>query len=174
MIWDWELGVLTFALGFGVGLLVTWQMAPRNDRIRELEKELETTQAELVSYRDKVNLHFQTTATLFEDMTERYRAVYQHLASGAQELCAEQPAALQVDLDAQARLIPTPSADSHAESAATDTDAAAEDLAGTASRPPASGTADNYGDAPNIPELTEEIDVTADADDRRRTAGATR
>ena len=68
MIWDWEFGLLTFALGIGVGFLLTWRIAPHGDRIRELEQELATARAELAAYRDKVSQHFQTTATLFEDM----------------------------------------------------------------------------------------------------------
>ena len=151
MIWDWELGVLAFALGLGLGFLLTWQMAPRNDRIRELEKELDAARAELVAYRDKVNLHFQTSATLFEDMTERYRAVYQHLASSAQELCAVQPPALQMDVNTSARLAtPAQVVDAGDASSAT---AAPERNAMTAAD-------DAYlGDAPHIPELTDEVDV---------------
>ncbi len=150
MIWDWELGVLAFALGLGLGFLLTWQMAPRNDRVHELEKELDAARAELVAYRDKVNLHFQTSATLFEDMTERYRAVYQHLAGSAQELCAEQPPALQMDVNTAARL-PTPA---RVDDSATTPAAAAPER-----KPMAAADHSYLGDAPHIPELTDEVDV---------------
>lgn len=154
MVWDWEFGLLMFALGIGVGFVLTWRIAPRGDRVRELEQELATARAELSAYRDKVNQHFQTTATLFEDMTERYRAVYQHMASSAQTLCAEQPPALQLDLNESARL--------------SRTSRAAEESKPTAavSVPTASGDdEDTYlGDAPHIPELTDEVDVPVGAD----------
>lgn len=149
MIWDWEFGLLTFALGIGVGFLLTWRIAPRGDRIRDLEQELASARAELAAYRDKVNQHFQTSAALFEDMTEHYRAVYQHMASSAQTLCAEQPPALQLDLNAPTRLTP-PTPTTVADVPATVTTVASS----------ASDDEDNYlGDAPNIPELTEEVTV---------------
>lgn len=152
MVWDWEFGLLMFALGIGVGFLLTWRIAPRGDRVRELEQELATTRAEFAAYRDKVNQHFQTSATLFEDMTERYRAVYQHMASNAQTLCAEQPPALQLDLSESARLMNMPRATPAGEEAkaaplATVVNASTDDE-------------DTYlGDAPHIPELTEEVRV---------------
>lgn len=158
MVWDWEFGLLMFTLGIGVGFLLTWRIAPRGDRVRELEQELATARAELAAYRDKVNQHFQTSATLFEDMTEHYRAVYQHMASSAQTLCAEQPPALQLDLNESAHpmntpITPrTPQATEEAKpapAAATVFDSSVDDE-------------DTYlGDAPHIPELTEEVAAPA-------------
>lgn len=153
MIWDWELVVLAFALGLGIGFLITWQMLPSNERNRELEKELDAARAELTAYRDKVTQHFQTSATLFEDMNERYRAVYQHLASSAQELCTERPEGLQLDADAIVHL-PT--------SARDEADDATKKIppVSTLERERISEDGNSYrGDAPNIPELTEEVDA---------------
>ena len=42
---------------------------------------------ELGEYKENVTEHFQTTAKLLHEMTEQYRSVYEHMASGAQELC---------------------------------------------------------------------------------------
>ena len=148
MIWDWELGVLAFALGLGIGFLLTWQMSPSSERIRETEKELNAARAELVAYRDKVTQHFQTSATLFEDMHERYRAVYQHLASSAQELCTERPEGLHLDLDAIAHLPITPR---NAAAGAADIEAPPAPIL---ERERHRDDDDSYlGDAPNIPEL---------------------
>lgn len=167
MIWDWELGVLTFALGLGIGFLLTWQMAPRNDRIRELEKELDAVRTELMTYRDKVNQHFQTSATLFEDMTERYRAVYQHLASSAQELCIERPDGLHMNFDAVARLPVAPRND-----AADTADVETPPATALEGDHPADDDDSYLGDAPNIPELTEEVDVPIGANADKKTSTA--
>ncbi len=165
MIWDWELGVLAFALGLGIGFLITWQMLPSSERTRELEKELDAARAELTTYRDKVTQHFQTSATLFDDMHERYRAVYQHLASSAQELCTERPESLQMDAEAMTRL-PTHPDDNNAASISPQTPPVS-----TVAREHASDDDDSYlGDAPNIPELTDEVDVALTNVDKKSSA----
>ena len=40
-------------------------------------------------YRDQVTHHFMRTSELVQEMTQSYRSVYEHLASGAQQLCGE-------------------------------------------------------------------------------------
>ena len=45
-----------------------------------------------MTYRDNVSDHFSLTADLVQHMTESYREVYQHLASGAQDLCSNEVA----------------------------------------------------------------------------------
>ncbi len=52
---------------------------------------------ELSEYKENVNTHFQTTAGLLHDMTEQYRAVYEHMASGAQSLCDPDTARTQIE-----------------------------------------------------------------------------
>lgn len=42
---------------------------------------------EMEDYRREVNSHFQETAALLDGMTAQYRAVYMHMAEGAQKLC---------------------------------------------------------------------------------------
>jgi len=54
----------------------------------ELESEMSALKQEFSSYRDEVTEHFHTTADLVHEMTQSYKAVYEHLASGSQELCA--------------------------------------------------------------------------------------
>lgn len=167
MIWDWELCVLAFALGLGIGFLLTWQMSPNSERIREAEKQLDAARAALIAYREKVTQHFQTSATLFEDMNERYRAVYQHLASSAQELCAERPEGLHMDLDAVAHLTTTPRTD-----VADATDAETPPVS-TLERERPEADDDSYlGDAPNIPELTEEVEVPMGVEVDKKTSTA--
>lgn len=61
---------------------------------------------ELNEYKDDVNAHFQTTAGLLHDMTEQYRAVYEHMASGAQNLCDPDTARQQIE-SLRAGLLPS-------------------------------------------------------------------
>lgn len=50
---------------------------------------LERTREELEGYRGRVTEHFAGTSDLLRDLTLQYRAVYDHLAEGARELCPE-------------------------------------------------------------------------------------
>ena len=60
-------------------------------------KTAEQLKAELVSYKENVTEHFQTTANLLHDMTEQYRSVYEHMAAGAQRLCDTEHATAQIE-----------------------------------------------------------------------------
>lgn len=73
-------------------------------RIKELE-------AEHQQYRKKVDDHFVNTAVLFKGLTEQYRDVYRHIASGAGELCSEEAKAVQIDLEETASLVAQPTAE---------------------------------------------------------------
>ncbi len=163
MAWNWGISIITFAFGLGIGFLIAYLTIRHNGRIKELEEELSKAQGDLAAYRGKVSQHFEKTAELFEDMTERYRAVYKHMASSAQELCAERPPALQLDIVDRGRLskdTKTAAAEAMPEtldSAETETDL---DLrVSTASHAPsANDDSDDYlGDAPHVPELTDEV-----------------
>ncbi|RRQ21393.1 YhcB family protein [Thiohalobacter thiocyanaticus] len=91
----WSLLLVALFLGLVSGFLISYLWLNQDSRARGLQAELERSREELKEYRQKVNQHFQKTAGLFEDMTERYREVYRHLAASSQDLCGEQPPALQ-------------------------------------------------------------------------------
>lgn len=80
-------GILVFAGGFAVGLLFAMFALPAGRRAKALEAELEQTKKTHDAYREEVTGHFQKSSELFADMTQSYKAVYDHLAGGAQELC---------------------------------------------------------------------------------------
>ncbi len=93
-----ELWMWTIALAMTVGGF-TWGFAFGRDgksevtvagtaHTAELESEMSALKQEFSSYRDEVTEHFHTTADLVHEMTQSYKAVYEHLASGSQELCA--------------------------------------------------------------------------------------
>ena len=120
-------------------------------RVEELEQALEKNRRELEDYRRQVKDHFRQTAGLFEEMTDRYREVYRHLAAGAMELCDEQPPALRLEPATGEK--PGLAADTGPGSE--DSPVAPETASGTGETTTESGD-DLLGDAPQVPELAKE------------------
>ncbi|MDH5546675.1 MAG: YhcB family protein [Gammaproteobacteria bacterium] len=83
---------LLFGLVVGglIGYFLKKEDGGYKSRNEDLAKELERTQFELGKYKADVANHFLTTANLINNMTDSYRAVHEHLAEGANSLCAEQ------------------------------------------------------------------------------------
>ena len=82
-------GLISFAVGLLVGALVYKQLKSDEAKVRMLEEQLENVEREYESYKDNVHSHFNNTATLLNNLTDSYREVYRHMASGAQALCPE-------------------------------------------------------------------------------------
>lgn len=89
----WAIGILGVLLGIGLGAIVTYALVSRNSRTHKLQRELNQLSERFADYRDQVGQHFMHTSDLVKEMTRSYRAVYEHLATGAHHLCAEDPAA---------------------------------------------------------------------------------
>lgn len=89
----WVIGILGVLLGIGLGAIVTYTLVSRNSRTHKLQRELNHLSERFTDYRDQVGQHFMHTSDLVKEMTRSYRAVYEHLATGAHHLCAEDPAA---------------------------------------------------------------------------------
>ena len=89
----WIIGLLSFLLGTVIGCIVTYSVVARNNRTRQLQIELNELTDDFRDYRDQVTHHFMRTSELVQEMTHSYRSVYEHLASGAQHLCADNEAA---------------------------------------------------------------------------------
>lgn len=86
----WGLAVAAFVLGTAGGFVLAYLLVLRDKRSRVLEKELEKQKAEFEDHLQKVDEHFVRTSELFQEMTQNYRAVYEHLAAGANELCSDE------------------------------------------------------------------------------------
>ena len=86
----WTIGILAFLLGTVLGCIAAWIIVGRNGRTLQLQLELEQLKERFTDYRDQVTQHFMRTSDLVQEMTQSYRAVYEHLASGAQNLCSGQ------------------------------------------------------------------------------------
>jgi uncharacterized membrane-anchored protein YhcB (DUF1043 family) len=57
--------------------------------IREGQEELQRTREGLEAYRGKVADHFAGTSERLRELTFQYRAIYNHLAEGAVDLCPD-------------------------------------------------------------------------------------
>lgn len=83
--------------------------------LRESREEIRRTQEELDGYRRKVADHFAGTSERLRELTLQYRAVYNHLAEGAGELCPESFEKLEggLGLDALPEESEKPTSESH-------------------------------------------------------------
>ncbi len=75
--------------GFLIGLALGRSSNKLEARVLELEGELTESRAALARYREEVGQHFGKTSDLLRDLTLQYRAVYDHLAEGANSLCPD-------------------------------------------------------------------------------------
>ncbi len=74
--------------GVIIGVVATYRFSNTSPvKVRQLEQQIEDLQQTHKAYRENVSNHFSTTAELVQQMTESYKDVYRHLASGAQTLC---------------------------------------------------------------------------------------
>ena len=83
----WAVGILSFALGLVLGCIGAYLFIARHSQTAHLQEELSELKEKFSEYRDQVTQHFMRTSELVQEMTHSYRAVYDHLATGAQELC---------------------------------------------------------------------------------------
>lgn len=86
----WIIGALGVLLGIGLGSIVTYTLTRRNNQNQNLQAELDQLVERFAEYRDQVSQHFMHTSDLVQEMTRSYRAVYEHLATGAYHLCSDQ------------------------------------------------------------------------------------
>ncbi len=98
----WLVAVGCVAIGVVIGVVVASRMNASPTRVRELENQIRQIKDNHREYRDSVSDHFSMTAELVHHMTESYREVYQHLASGAQDLCSSEVASKLLPADSDA------------------------------------------------------------------------
>jgi len=82
--------VVALLLGLGLGLLLGRRSSAEGRKYREVERKLDQVMQDKRAYEDEVVEHFSRTAKLLNSLTESYREVHNHLASGAGQLCQEQ------------------------------------------------------------------------------------
>ena len=88
----WLTAIACLVIGIVIGLIFSSRLNSSASRVKELENQIRDIKDNHLVYRDNVSDHFSMTADLVQHMTESYREVYQHLASGAQDLCSNEVA----------------------------------------------------------------------------------
>lgn len=88
-IWQWLLFASMFAVGGLIGYTLARGKSDNMGKVRELESQLADSEKKLDEYKTEVSEHFGKTALLFNNLTDDYRAVYEHLATGSQTLCGD-------------------------------------------------------------------------------------
>ncbi len=83
-------GIILVVLGLGLGLSIGRRTSTQSQKNREVERKLDQVLQDKKAYEDEVVEHFTNTATLLNSLTESYRDVHNHLATGAAELCQGQ------------------------------------------------------------------------------------
>ncbi|MGI9251461.1 MAG: YhcB family protein [Pseudohongiellaceae bacterium] len=88
----WIIAIGCLVAGGLVGAVIVYRFSLNSPRIGELENEIRELKQSHNDYRVSVSDHFGMTAELVQQMTESYQDVYQHLATGAQQLCTPEVA----------------------------------------------------------------------------------
>jgi uncharacterized protein len=101
----WAAGILSFALGLILGCISTYLFLVRYSHTAKLREELSELRERFSDYREQVTRHFMRTSELVQEMTQSYRAVYEHLATGAQELCEGEVETPPLDTSKKDRLV---------------------------------------------------------------------
>ena len=78
--------VLALGIGLGTGWFLGLRKRSNRDVVVDLEQRLERALESRADYEAEVTQHFAQTAHLFEQLTSDYRAVYRHMALGADKL----------------------------------------------------------------------------------------
>ncbi len=87
--------LVVVSLGALIGFIIGWlARSGAAAKSKEMSQTLQQNKDEMAEYRKDVTAHFEKTAMLVGAMTEQYRAVYDHLADGAQSLCNDPTARL--------------------------------------------------------------------------------
>ena len=99
----WIIAIVALAVGVLIGFLMGKSGSSETQR-KTLEEELNGSRAEMDRYKEEVTTHFEQTAALVNELTEQYRKVHQHLATGAQNLCPDQAAGRSLQSSLQPKL----------------------------------------------------------------------
>ena len=80
------IAILALGMGLGMGWFLGLRKRSNRDVVIDLEQRLERALESRADYEAEVTEHFAQTAQLLDRLTNDYRAVYRHLAIGAEKL----------------------------------------------------------------------------------------
>jgi uncharacterized membrane-anchored protein YhcB (DUF1043 family) len=83
-------GVIALVAGIAVGVVLVQQMTPTGRKQRDMEQNLDRLMRQQRGYQQEVVSHFNQTAHLLANLTENYREIHKHLATGASTFNAEE------------------------------------------------------------------------------------
>lgn len=81
-----SIGIL---IGFAAGFYFSHLNGSEKKKREELESKLNSAQNEITHYKQNVTDHFVKTSSLINNMTDSYRAIYNHMSDGAKTLCSQ-------------------------------------------------------------------------------------
>lgn len=81
-----------FAVGIGLGILLQRYVLSRGTQVATLERQVDKLKGEQLHLKDSIQHHFHQTADLTQNLTNNYKALYEHLAQGSSQF-TEQPLA---------------------------------------------------------------------------------
>lgn len=79
--------VIAAVVGFLLGIVLHRSAGGAAGKVRELNKALAEAEEKNGQYQHHVAEHFSQTAVMLNDLTEKYKDIHQHLATGADQLC---------------------------------------------------------------------------------------
>jgi uncharacterized membrane-anchored protein YhcB (DUF1043 family) len=140
--WTWGMGLIGFAFGVACGVGIAYLTFCNGRRSQVLQEKCDTLQREFDAYRSQVGQHFQRTSQLVQKMTDSYREVYEHLATGSQALCQNPVHTPRLDIPDQPVLESAGASQAPEGFSDAETDARNE-----------TDTDDYLGDSPHVPTL---------------------
>ena len=87
----WFIAIGSLAAGIVIGIAFTRRLGTDAIRVQHLEENSSLSESH-TEYRKNVSEHFNMTSEPINQMTDSYKKVYEHLATGAQDLCSDQVA----------------------------------------------------------------------------------
>ncbi len=100
----WLFVVVVFVVGSILGFAFFTLRYRNSRRLKKLQEELDAKTEELEVYREDVSEHFLRTAELVDNLTQSYKAVYDHLEGGAYQLVGDEKFRKQLEQRKQLQL----------------------------------------------------------------------